>query len=448
LAPEAGLHPETGPSTTRRYRREFYIMSVAFSLNHATVTTPILYASSVLTQSIGNSSNAVLYGATLLCSLFLANIAYAVCGPKRGLTLAMFCYMIYVGFFALSTSECAKHDAINGKCIEAESLQLPIACIGALIGGMGAGILWTCQGAFYSLVCEEVATAERRPKEDVTAELAGTFGLIFLGFECAVRFFTTILNGKDYADLSNEVTFFIWTGAAFLATASFATFASRLEPSVPVDKAALCTKLLAAVHLWGDPKLWLLQTTNITFGFAAAWLGGWVNSNILSVALKGSSFIGFAGAILSGLAAILAKMLAPIARRIGKGPVLALGSIAFLSLGILSYWGNAVEWGWGVTIFYVLMGIGRAVYESTNKAIIADFFPNEKSPGAFANVFVFGTFASCVAFILGSVENKEAQVAEVHLLLIFAALTLPSFILASVLKTKPRAREVSETSLS
>ena len=30
----------------------------------------------------------------------------------------------------------------------------------------------------------------------------------------------------------------------------------------------------------------------------------------------------------------------------------------------------------------VLMGIGRAVYESTNKAIFADFFPGEKSAGA------------------------------------------------------------------
>ena len=33
-------------------------------------------------------------------------------------------------------------------------------------------------------------------------------------------------------------------------------------------------------------------------------------------------------------------------------------------------------------VFYVFMGIGRAVYESTNKAIFADFFPGEagKSP--------------------------------------------------------------------
>ena len=38
--------------------------------------------------------------------------------------------------------------------------------------------------------------------------------------------------------------------------------------------------------------------------------------------------------------------------------------------------------GSNLSKFKVLMGIGRAVYESTNKAIFADFFPGEKSAGA------------------------------------------------------------------
>lgn len=198
--------------------------------------------------------------------------------------------------------------------------------------------------------------------------------------------------------------------------------------------------MLVTVRLWRDPKLWLLQTTNITFGFAAAWLGGYVSSKILSVALKGSSFIGFAGAILSGLAAILSKVFAPVAGAVGKGPVLAIGSVAFLCLGIFSKWaawlgfGKPVEWHWGVIVFYVFMGVGRAVYESTNKAIIADFFPKEQSPSAFANVFVFGTASSCVAFLLGAVDDIEP---ELYLLIVFAGLTVPSFILACLLRDRP-----------
>merc|ERR1712048_773447 len=183
----------------------------------------------------------------------------------------------------------------------------------------------------------------------------------------------------------------------------------------------------------------------ITFGFAVGWLGAFVAPDVLTPTLS-SSFIGFAGALLSGLAAILAKVFGPIAAKIGKGPVLTLGSASFLCLGILSKFAanydedqskyKASTWGWAVFVFYVFMGIGRAVYESTNKAITADFFPKEKSPAAFANVFVFGTAASCVAFVLGAVNTTEPFY---YLLIVFAALTVPCFILASFLKKKPDA---------
>ena len=44
---------------------------------------------------------------------------------------------------------------------------------GALIGGVGAGVLWTCQGAFFTTCCQRVATAEGRCTSQITAELAG-----------------------------------------------------------------------------------------------------------------------------------------------------------------------------------------------------------------------------------------------------------------------------------
>ena len=42
-----------------------------------------------------------------------------------------------------------------------------------------------------------------------------------------------------------------------------------------------------------------LQCTNLTFGFAAAWLGGYVGRNILTETLS-SEFIGFAGGPVFG----------------------------------------------------------------------------------------------------------------------------------------------------
>mmetsp|Transcript_23478 Transcript_23478/g.41284 ORF Transcript_23478/g.41284 Transcript_23478/m.41284 type:complete len:443 (-) Transcript_23478:4-1332(-) len=418
------------PVEARLYRREFHVMCIAFSLNHAAVTTPIIYASSVLTEEIGNASNAVLYGVCLLSSLFISNLFYAVLGPKRGLLTSMVLYALYLGLFAAAVSQCARWDS-HDKCVSAKALQAPVVYLGAVFGGMGAGLLWTCQGAFYALVCERLAAAESKPSAEVTGELAGIFGVVFLGFECAVRASTTLMRGPQYLNLSYMTTFCIWTGAACASFVGFALFATNLQPSSQAKKGSNCDKLLAAVRLWSDPKLWLLQCTNITFAFGAAWLAGYVSPRITSKALS-SSFLGFATAILSGLAALLSRVLAPVAGKIGKGPVLALGSLAFLCLGITSKWTkNPVEWGWGVFIFYVFMGIGRAVYETTNKAIVADVFPLEKSPSAFANVFVFGTGGSTAAYIFGALKVTTP---ELYLLIVFAGLTVPCFMAASALK--------------
>lgn len=420
---------QADPAESKRYKKEFYIMCIAFGLNHATVTTPIQFATSVLTAQNGNASNAALYGSTLLSSLFLSNLLYAILGAKKGLSLSMLAYAVYVAFFAFASSMCKDKDP-KGGCIEADDLQLPIACLGGLIGGLGAGLLWTCQGAFYALVCEKLATAEARPKAEITAEYAGNFAIIFLGFECAIRAATTFVTGGEFLHLSFEVAFYIWSAAAFLATIFFWTCSTNLQPAVEVARGSVFDKLLAAVHLWNDPKLWLLQFTNVTFGFGAAWLAGYVNPNILKPALN-ATFIGFAGAGLSGLAAILSPILGKLAANIGKGPIITLGAAAFLCLGIFSkFVGNPATWGYGATIFYAFMGIGRAVYESTNKAVIADFFPGEKSPGAFANAFVFGTSSSLAVFLLSTFHYPEP---EVYLLILFAVLTLPGFLLAGFL---------------
>ena len=123
---------------------------------------------------------------------------------------------------------------------------------------------------------------------------------------------------------------------------------------------------------------------------------------------------------------------------IGKGPVLLLGAVCFALLGGLSKCSDAAKWHWGVLVFYVCMGVGRAVYESTNKAIFADFFPDpDKSPGVFANVFVFSNGASATAFILGALDKTDV---ELYILLVFAALTFPGFLLANALVQRAEAR--------
>ena len=173
----------------RQCRREFQIMTWTVAVNHAAVTTPILYASSVLSNASGQAGNAVLYGTTLICSLFFSTLIFGMLGAKRGLSISMGLYSVYVLLFALAASMCDERHASNGSCIKGSQYQLhvnllglrawfpclfhaflilvsmPFSCLfdpfwqlpGAFVGGIGAGILWTCQGTFFSSVCERVA---------------------------------------------------------------------------------------------------------------------------------------------------------------------------------------------------------------------------------------------------------------------------------------------------
>lgn len=410
-----------------RCRRDFNLVSATFGVVHATVTTPIMFAATVLTNEVGQASDAVLYAMCLVSSLFFATAILGLLDTKKGLALAMLGYTVYVLLFAISSSLCAEFD-LQHRCLRGFQLQAPLALIGAGVGGLAAGVMWTCQGVFFVDFSTRISEAELQDPSVITAELASIFASIFLFMEFVMRLLSTLLT--KYADLAFSTLFYGYCIVALVTTVVFVTAAPESKMRT---QGTVCSKAFDAVKQWRDPKMWLLQCTNVTFGFAASWLAGDVDRNILSVALS-ASFIGFGGALISGLACVLSRVLGSLALIVGKGPVVTLGALSFLAMGVLSRWvGDPATWGWGAFVFYILMGIGRAVYEGTNKAIFADYYPGEQSPGAFANVFIFGTSASTLAFILGSVKKNYA---ELLLLLIGAALTAPALWLASLLKRR------------
>merc|ERR1711934_364118 len=151
-----------------------------------------------------------------------------------------------------------------------------------------------------------------------------------------------------------------------------------------------------------DVRVWLLSFTNLTFGFCAAFMNGYVNEHYVkdSTAFNESA-IGFLTAITAVVAGLSATVFARLSKRFGKGWVL----------------------------FFVLHGLGRGVYESTNKVAFADFFPG-KAPGAFANCMMQNSFAFAVCFFLSAAFQSQPSVLA-GIVLTLAALTGPSYALAA-----------------
>merc|ERR1712048_575615 len=114
-----------------------------------------------------------------------------------------------------------------------------------------------------------------------------------------------------------------------------------------------------------------------------------------------------------------------------KGPAVGVGAFCFIAIGVLSFvkaphGDGPGGWGWGIVVFYVLQGVGRGVYESTNKGVFADFYSGPKAPGAFANAMMQNTASSTIGFIMGT-ANLDKLVAWP--LLVSAALTVPALLL-------------------
>merc|ERR1712070_510659 len=140
-----------------------------------------------------------------------------------------------------------------------------------------------------------------------------------------------------WTDLQFPVLFGIYAALAAVATVVM-FLAQDAKPKNSGPRGPICASAIAAVQLWSDPKIWLLAGSNVTFGFAASYLGGYINAKWQHEALKSNDFIGFLGAIICLIATISSKVYGVAAEKMGtKMPIVVIGSLCFLGIALLSF---------------------------------------------------------------------------------------------------------------
>jgi MFS family permease len=409
-----------GQAEAARLQRQFTAVATLFALNHGTVTTPLVYASSTLRTTAAYNGNAMLYVGTIVSSLFVGSGFVNTFGAKKSLLFAMGMYTIYVLLFGVSANLCTG-DMTTAPSCDDEALQASIFILASILGGFGAGVMWTAQGAFFADYAQALAQETGETVEKKNAELGGWFAVLYLSFEVLSKLTATLLE-KGFGWEPRDF-FFGFAGVALATCAGLASIGMRqaLGPS------SKCTdKVALALQLFPDPKLWLLSLTNLTFGFAAAFLNGYVNQHYTQVQLD-QGLIGFLAAITATTAALGSHFFGWLGAQVGKGPVVLIGSLCFCAIPLCVLLFDVSDWGYGLVAFYLLQGVGRAVYESTNKAVFADFFP-ENAPGAFANCIMQSSLSMAACFFLSQSLNVHVLAA---LILGFGVLTYPGFALAA-----------------
>jgi hypothetical protein len=121
----------------------FGAMALWFSINHGTVTALIAVTSSKLSENLYAWQTAVLYINYTLTALTFASFLVQKLGPKWGVFSGVALYCFYVASFLAAD--------------EVPEYAWEFSITGSVIGGFGAGYLWSAQGVFFA------RSAEARP---------------------------------------------------------------------------------------------------------------------------------------------------------------------------------------------------------------------------------------------------------------------------------------------
>ena len=151
-----------------------------------------------------------------------------------------------------------------------DTAKWPVALIGAAVGGVGGGFLWTAQGAYFGKTAEAYATATGTEKQAATGYLAGIFSFFYLSEEVALKLLSTLIT--QVLGQSWLVVFITYSVIAFASVVGMS-----LVYKFPVDEKKsdndFCYKVNSASRLlFNDRKMFLMIPMNAVFGFAAAFL--------------------------------------------------------------------------------------------------------------------------------------------------------------------------------
>jgi len=187
-----------------------------------------------------------------------------------------------------------------------------------------------------------------------------------------------------------------------------------------------------------------MSTFNILFGVSLAFADQYMNAEIVAEGL-GVSTVGWMTALVPVTAVLGSYPLSILGRTpSGKRIGLWIGGSIFLVVGIIAFSATPNQLRglrYGIVFMYILLGAGRAVFETTNKAALVDFFPGEEATAAFSNLHTWSGLAFGISFI---VYEYISQVAMGVIIFLVATLTIVSIWRVYEITGEPRVTKEGE----
>lgn len=378
-------------------------------------------------------------------------------GSKTTVLIGLIGLLIYVSsfFLAILFLNSAAPIFITGACLGGIHVKNCQQCVLImLLLGLGAGLLWTGQGSYYSLNSQEYSKVLSSSDNNTTTlsqvltSFASIFATVYLGLETVMKVLATVvyLAFKKSNEMWKPTVFGIYTVSAFFAVLGFwktviplyskdsdrvlvAVTQSQLSVSysvqdrpsdydenyekylsdhsdivnVPSNPFREMLRDLFAVTkaIFTERKLQLMLPYQICFGLSAGLIDYYVCGFIVKEYI-GDGYIGVLSALTTSTAAVLSYPFAMLSNRYihGKWTVMILSCFCFFFAGapLLVFSDHWLGNWFFMVIYFVIHGAARGAWESINKAVIAEYFPTEQTRDvAFAAIY----FSSGIAGAFG-----------------------------------------------
>jgi MFS family permease len=342
-----------------------FVLMGAFFCGTVSCAIACLSLATARLGSIGASQSGLIY-LTYTCSSIMGATSVANhLGARNAMILGMTLFCAYVICFLVATME---YD---------DSRARAATVIGAILGGIGAGISWTSQGSYFMLASNRYAHAsETHNRHEATTLLAGIFAAIYLVMEATLGVLSSIL----------EIWHIPWS-LVFSVYASIAVACTCAMPIMVQDYPNEETSSIISLPeesqwdvfsstlrlLRRDPKMKFMIGYNAAMGLGSAFENAVVSGAVAPVVFKDESSL-YIGVLMAGHAAVAAGMSALfgyVSRRVGHVPVMTIGAICMMTPATAFLMQpNLHHWNWErVVMIYVMHGTGRAVFEGVSSVV-------------------------------------------------------------------------------
>eukprot|EP01064_Diplonema_japonicum_P025706 TRINITY_DN37129_c0_g1_i1.p1 TRINITY_DN37129_c0_g1~~TRINITY_DN37129_c0_g1_i1.p1 ORF type:complete len:478 (+),score=95.40 TRINITY_DN37129_c0_g1_i1:21-1454(+) len=370
-------YPKTADAETAwSVKKNFIHMSFWFAVNHAAVSVGLALASTVLGSDLGGTGNGALYGVYTGTALLFAGPVVGYLGEKWSLVAGLSLYTSYLAAFLIALY-CDPRDDVEAE--SAATCAYVGFVGGSSIGGFAAGFYWTAQAAYFSASSLKYSQITNMEARQVTSSFSAVFSGAYLSAELAAKMFSfLLLQLHDDDKYAQNVIFIVCTGLAVVSSIGM-VFVPPIEKRIPRKKPSFSSAFATLRMQATDPFLLLAIPFNFSFGFISSLINNVVNALIIKVYL-GEWAVPLLSAGVSGVAALSAFPLMWLTKVLGsKLPIIYLGAVMFFIEALIYLIFSQEQLGkWSIMITLVaVQGISRAVWEGPNKAVVADYYPQQ-----------------------------------------------------------------------